>query len=331
MNVSELIHKLNCGNFPEKGISFNDALALAKTKNEDIYFLFALANKVRLRYRGKTVNLCALTNAKSGNCPEDCAFCAQSSRHHSNIPEYPLVSADEILKQARKTIKETKTNRFCVVISGRGIDEIKDLPVVCDALRRIKKEFPRIKLDASLGFISEDGMKKLKKAGLSRYNHNLETAESHFGRVCTTHKYSDRVKTIKNLKKAGLEVCAGGIIGLGETPKQRIVLAFALKELDVDSIPMNFLNPVPGTQFAKNPAIPPLELLKYIAIFRLIMPDKEIRVCGGRQTNLGNLQPLIFPAGADAIIIGNYLTTPGSSPDNDINMVKSMGLEVSKN
>ena len=331
MKLFYYIDEIQSSNFPKEGISFDEALELIDTKKEDLYFLFALANKVREKFRGNKVSLCALTNAKSGNCSEDCAFCSQSSRHNSNVPEYPLISEEEILKQARKTIKETKTNRFCIVISGRGVDEAKDLEVICSAIKNIRKEFPNIKLDASLGFISEEGIKRLKQAGLSRFNHNLETAESFFGTVCTTHKHSDRVNTIKNLKKAGLEVCVGGIIGLGETPKQRIELAFELKKLDVDSIPMNFLNPVPGTKFAKNPVIAPLELLKYVAIFRLIMPDKEIRVCGGRQTNLKNLQSMIFPAGADAIIIGNYLTTPGSSPDDDINMIKSMGLEISPN
>ncbi|MBU2613965.1 MAG: radical SAM protein, partial [Elusimicrobia bacterium] len=197
MNILKLTQKLNDSNFPKEGISFDEALGLIDIKNEDLYFLLALANKVREKFRGNKVNLCALTSAKSGNCPEDCAFCSQSSRHNSNAPEYPLISEEEILNQARKTIKETKTDRFCIVISGRGVNEEKDLQVICNAIKSVKAEFPNIKLDASLGFISEDGIKRLKQAGLSRFNHNLETAESYFGSVCTTHKHSDRVKTIK--------------------------------------------------------------------------------------------------------------------------------------
>ncbi|OGS23025.1 MAG: biotin synthase BioB [Elusimicrobia bacterium RIFOXYA2_FULL_39_19] len=330
MNLFELIQKQQSGIFPKDGISFDDAFALTGTENKDLYFLFALANSVREKYRGNKVNLCALTNAKSGNCTEDCKFCSQSAHHNSKVEEYPLINEDEIVNQARETINATKTNRFCIVISGKGVSEA-DLDVICNALKRIKKEFPAIALDASLGFVSPEGIIKLKQAGLSRYNHNVETAESHFGKVCTTHKHSDRTNTIKAFKNAGIEACCGGIFGLGETSRQRIEMAFEIKALDPHCIPLNFLNPIPGTALGNNKPLPPLELLKYVAIYRLIMPDKEIRVCGGRQTNLKNLQSMIFPAGADAIIIGNYLTTAGSTPKDDHEMIKSMGLKIENN
>lgn len=308
-------------------ISFEEAEQLTNLPIAELPFLLSAANSIREKYRSNIVNLCAITNAKSGNCPEDCVFCSQSSHHNTKIPEYPLISVDEIVNRAREAVK-TKTNRFCIVISGRGVDEAKELNIICDAIRKIKDEFPNLKIDASLGFISKEGIRRLKDAGLTRYNHNLETAKSHFSSVCTTHKYEDRTATVRDLKEAGLEVCCGGIFGLGESPKQRLELAFALRELDVDCIPINFLNPIPGTAFQNNPPLQPLELLKMVAIYRFILPKKEIRICGGRQVNLRSLQPLIFTAGADAIIIGNYLTTKGSPPEEDLKMIEDMGLKV---
>ena len=196
------------------------------------------------------------------------------------------------------------------------------------AIKLIKNKFPHLKMDASLGKLNKNQAKLLKEAGLDRYNHNIETAQSFFDKVCTTHSFKDRIETIKVLKDAGIEVCCGGIIGLGETEKQRVELAFYLKELDVDCVPLNFLNPVEGTRFQDNKIPSPLELLKYVSIFRLILPEKQIRICGGRQKNLRQLQPLIFFAGADAIIIGDYLTTKGSSPHEDLEMISSLGLKV---
>ncbi len=308
-------------------ITFDEAERLSNLPAAELPSFLNAANSIREKYRGNIINLCAITNAKSGNCPEDCAFCSQSSHHNADIPEYPLISAGEILSRAREAAK-VKTNRFCIVISGRGISESSELNTICEAIRKIKNEFPNLKIDASLGFISKEGIRRLKDAGLTRYNHNLETAKSHFSSVCTTHKYEDRAATVRDLKEAGLEVCCGGIFGLGENPKQRLELAFALRELDVDCIPINFLNPIPRTAFQNNPPLQPLELLKMVAIYRFILPKKEIRICGGRQVNLRSLQPLIFTAGADAIIIGNYLTTKGSPPEEDLKMIEDMGLKV---
>lgn len=321
--VEKLVEKI----FSGLDIEFKEAEQLLNTEKEALYTLLSAANSIREKFRGNIVNLCAITNAKSGNCPEDCAFCSQSSHHNSDIPEYPLISADEIVNRAREATS-TKTNRFCIVISGREVDEKNELDTICDGIRRIREEFPQLKIDASLGFISKEAILKLKEAGLTRYNHNLETAKSHFSTVCTTHRYEDRVATVRDLREAGLEVCCGGIFGLGETPKQRLELAFALRELDVDCVPINFLNPIPGTKFQNSPPLQPLELLKMVAIYRFILPKKEIRICGGRQVNLRSLQPLIFTAGADAIIIGNYLTTKGSPPEEDLKMIEDMGLKV---
>ncbi|MFH1779115.1 MAG: biotin synthase BioB [Candidatus Omnitrophota bacterium] len=321
------IEKLRDKVLSGEDISFGEAEELLNTSEREFYSLLSTANSIRGKYRSNIVNLCSITNAKSGNCPEDCAFCSQSSYHNADVPEYPLLSADEILNRAREAAK-VKTNRFCIVISGRGVDELDELDTICDVIRKVRVEFPKLKIDASLGFISKEGIYRLKEAGLTRYNHNLETAKSYFSSVCTTHRYEDRVATIKDLKEAELEVCCGGIFGLGETQNQRLELAFALRELDVDCVPINFLNPIAGTQFENNPPLKPLELLKMIAIYRFILPKKEIRICGGRQVNLRSLQPLIFTAGADAIIIGNYLTTKGSTPEEDLKMIEDMGLKV---
>lgn len=288
-------------------------------------FLCASSDIAR-KYRKDVVNLCAITNARSGLCPEDCAFCAQSERHHTGIAVYPLISEGEMLRRAEQAVRE-KTNRFCIVTSGRGATD-KEMDVIARAVKRIKEKFPGLKMDASLGIISKAQAAKLKSAGLDRYNHNLETAQTNFSKVCTTHTYGDRLTTIKFVKDAGLEICCGGIIGLGESKRERIELAFALAKLDIDSIPLNFLNPIPKTRLARGPILSPLEILKTIALFRFILPKKEIRICGGRQANLRGLQPLIFMAGADAIIIGNYLTTKGSQPQDDIKMISDLGLKV---
>jgi len=321
--IEELRDKI----FSGLNIQFEEAKHLLNFSSDKLFPLLGAADSIRERYRSNIINLCAITNAKSGNCPEDCAFCSQSIHHNANVQKYPLISINEILIKAKEAVK-MRANRFCIVISGRGVDETKELDIIYKAIRRIRDEFPNVKIDASLGFISKEGIYKLKEAGLTRYNHNLETAKSHFPNVCTTHRYEDRVKTVRNLKEAGLEICCGGIFGLGETPKQRLELAFALRELDVDCVPINFLNPIVGTRFQNNPPLRPLELLKMIAIYRFILPKKEIRVCGGRQVNLGSIQPLIFTAGSDAIIIGNYLTTKGGSPEEDFKMIEDMGLRI---
>jgi biotin synthase len=308
-------------------ISFEQALCLAKiTKYQDLLKLFMAADKVKEKFRSNRVDLCALTNAKSGACSEDCAFCAQSSHSNTEVKTYPLIHTEEILSQAEKAVAN-KTHRFCIVTSGCSVNE-EELKEICTAIRLIKNKFPHLKMDASLGKLNKAQAELLKKAGLDRYNHNIETAQSFYDKVCSTHSFSDRLDTLKVLKEAGIEVCCGGIIGLGETDRQRLELAFYLKKLDVDCVPLNFLNPISGTPFENNKIPSPLELLKYISIFRLILPTKQIRICGGRQKNLRQLQPLIFFAGADAIIIGDYLTTKGSLPHEDLQMISDLGLKV---
>ena len=307
-------------------LSFQEADTLYSTGEDSFMRLLASASRIRQHYRKDKISLCSITNARSGKCNEDCVFCSQSARHNTDIDVYPLISEKEMLRRAREAAA-FKTNRFCVVTSGRSAGGA-ELDVICGALVKIRKEFPDLRLDASLGILSEKGALKLKKAGLDRYNHNLETAKSNFASICTTHTYEDRVKTVKLVKDCGIQICCGGIIGLGETKKQRIELAFELRGLDIDSLPLNFLNPIANTRLADNQPLSPIAILKTIALFRFILPAKEIRICGGRQANLRNLQPLIFMAGADAIIIGNYLTTKGSAPQDDIQMIEDLGLRI---
>ena len=307
-------------------LSFKEADMLYSVGEDSFMQLLATASRIRQYYRKDKVSLCSITNARSGKCNEDCVFCSQSARHNTDIDVYPLISEEEMLKRAQEAAA-FKTNRFCVVTSGRSV-KAAELDSICRALAKIRKKFPNLRLDASLGILSRKDALKLKKAGLDRYNHNLETAKSNFANICTTHRYEDRVRTVELIKDCGIQICCGGIIGLGETEKQRIELAFELRGLDIDSLPLNFLNPIANTRLADNQPLSPIAILKTIALFRFILPTKEIRICGGRQTNLRNLQPLIFMAGADAIIIGNYLTTKGSAPQDDIRMIEDLGLRI---
>ena len=309
-----------------KEITFAEAEELYHIDDNNIMPILSSASAITRKYRKDIVNLCAITAARSGLCPEDCAFCAQSMRHHTGLSVYPLISEGEMLKRAEEAQKHS-ANRFCIVTSGRNVNE-KEIEVIARAIKKIKNKFPSLKVDASLGILKEPEIEKLKAAGLDRYNHNLETAESYFPKICTTHTYAERLSTIKLIKKAGIEICCGGIIGLGESNAQRIEFAFSLAELDIDSLPLNFLNPVPGTSLEDIQPPSPFNILKTIALFRFIIPKKEIRICGGRQVNLRSIQPFIFMAGADAIIIGNYLTTKGSEPQDDLRMLYDLGLTV---
>lgn len=320
--IENIAEKILVGN----DINFEQAKQLLLVKNKGLDFLFLKASLILQHFRGKRVGLCSITNAKSGGCLEDCAFCAQSVFHQTNVAVYPLISPQEMLKRAALAEK-TKTQRFCLVTSGCSLEDA-DFEKICLGLHLIKNKFPDLKLDASLGKISYTQARKLKQAGLSRYNHNLETCEEFFPKICTTHTFFERKRTIQNLKKAGLEVCCGGIFGLGETQIQRLKFAFTLRELDVDCIPINFLNPIAGTHLENATKLSPCELLKMIAIYRFIHPKKEIKICGGRERNLKDQQHLIFKAGADSIIIGGYLTTGGNSIAKDLEMIKKMGLEV---
>lgn len=301
-----------------------EAQSVLEAPPEQLYHVIAAANDVRRRFKGDRIDLCAVVNAKSGMCPEDCAFCAQSAHHQTNSPVYPLIDEPEILKHAHAA-EQTGANRFGIVISGRGIDKDQMLERICSTLGSMKKE-TRLGRCASLGSLNTDQLKELKAAGLESVHHNIETSESFFPSICTTHTYAERLETVRAAKQVGLKVCCGGILGMGESNSQRVEMALALRDLDVDSIPLNFLNPIPGTQLENARLLPPIEILLIIAMFRFILPEKDIRVCGGRERGLRSLQPLMFAAGADCTMVGNYLTTLGRDPKEDLEMIADLGL-----
>lgn len=296
---------------------------------EEIVMLLAHANILKNHFKGTRIDLCAVVNAKSGRCNEDCIFCAQSAHHRTGVEMYPLLDTNEVMKIVR-VAEDNGAHHFGIVTSGKGITNTRELEKICESIKGISENSNLIAC-ASLGVLSSEQSHCLRKAGLKRYHHNLETAESHFPKICSTHSFEERVKTILRVKEEGFEVCSGGIFGLGETPEQRIELAFALRDLDVDSVPLNFLNPVAGTPVAEYPLLPPLEILKIIALFRFTLPKKDIRVCGGREVSLRTLQPLMYVAGANGTMVGNYLTTSGRDPQIDLQEILDLGLTTMRN
>ena len=309
-----------------KTITLEQANQLKEFKEDDVYSLFNAADKIRGKFRGRKVELCAITNARSGACTEDCAFCAQSAWNKTKVKVYPLLEEKEIFKRAQ-TAQRSGAGYFCIVTSGRRVGEKKDFSRICRVISRIRSRL-KLNVDASLGELTLEEAKALKQAGLFRYNHNLETARSLYPKVCGSHTYADRIRTIENVRQAGLELCCGGIFGMGESWAQRLELAFSLRKFNPECVPVNFLNPIPGTKFGGQNPLSPLEFLKITAILRFIFPRQEIKICGGRETNLRSLQPLMFLAGADSMIIGDYLTTKGNSSQDDLKMIQDLGLST---
>ncbi len=307
-------------------ISADEARRLIRhTSGPQFAELLARANAVREAVHGSEVALCGITNAKSGRCAEDCGFCSQSAHFpDADAPVYPLVGADEIVAQA-KAAERAGAREFSIVTSGTRIAREEELAVLEDAVRRLRAE-TAVEPCASLGLMREPELARLRQAGLMHYHHNLETARSFFDRVCTTHTYDAQLETIRAAKGLGFKLCSGGILGMGETPEQRVELAETIRDLGVDCVPMNFLNPRPGTPMARVKAITPEECLAAIAVFRLMMPAAHLFVMGGREVNLGAHQDLIFYAGANGTMVGNYLTSAGRAPDATVGMVEAHGL-----
>lgn len=309
-------------------ISEAEAVTLSSASGLDAYSLFLAASRVKEHFVGNTVHLCSIINAKSGRCPENCAFCAQSAHHKTAAPVYPLVDEEKIVACA-KAAEEEGSSCYGIITSGTSISKGEELERICRALRRIRSE-TGITPSCSLGIIDLETARALKEAGAGTYHHNLETARSFFPQICSTHAYDEDVETVRVARKAGMSVCCGGIFGLGETAAQRVEMAFTLKELDAESIPLNFLNPIEGTRLAGTSNITPMECLITIALYRLILPGKMITVCGGREHNLRDLQSWIFLAGASGTMIGNYLTTTGRPPEADWQMLKDLGLDIER-
>ncbi len=295
------------------------------SRQPDVFYLLSHANIIRDYFRGDRIGTCAIVNARSGRCSEDCVFCAQSKQHAADIATYGLMADAKLIEAAQEAARHG-VQRFSIVTSGKGCSSEAELEVICSVVRRIADSGSVLPC-VSLGILSSEQFAKLRSSGLRRYHHNLESAPSFFPQVCSTHAFDDRVHTIRRAASAGLEICAGGLFGMGETPEQRIELAAVLRDLDVDSVPLNFLHPIRGTPLENAAALHPLEILATIAAFRFMLPAKEIRVCGGRGYGLKTLQPLIYAAGADGVMVGNYLTTKGSSIATDVEEVHGMGLK----
>jgi len=298
------------------------AMLLCLESREDIMLLLARANLIREHFHGSRIDLCAIINAKSGKCTEDCSFCAQSGHHRAAAAAYPLMGKAKITAAAKKA-RDSGVHRSSIVTSGKGISGKEAFKRLCDTVHDLSC-LDGLLPCASLGILTKTQFAGLRLAGPKRYHHNLEAAKSVFPAVYTTHTYDDRVQTVRMAREAGLELCCGGIMGLGETPLQRLELALALRELDVASVPLNFLSPIAGTPLAKQPLMPPLEILKTIALFRCILPDRELRICGGREVNLRSLQPFIYIAGANGVMVGNYLTTKGRDFRTDTQELKDL-------
>jgi biotin synthase len=310
-------------------ITREEALRLFHIEDSaDIFDLLSWANRIREHFKGNKIHLCSIVNAKAGACSENCSFCAQSSFYQTGSPRYGFVDPEPVQEAAEEANKNSVT-AVGLVAAWKGLSEGPLLDEVCDRVRELKAG-GKTRPDVSLGIIkSQRVADRLKEAGVECYGHNLESSRRFFPKTCTTHTYDDRLETIGYLKQAGLKICSGGIIGMGETREDRCDLAFALKEIGANVVPINILNPIKGTPFEKNEPLPVLEILKTIACFRFILPRQEIMIAGGRTVNLRDAQSMVFMAGASALMVGNYLTTLNQPVEKDLQMLKDLGLDPS--
>jgi biotin synthase len=304
--------------------TIEEALSVLAAPDEELLAVLQAAFRIRFAFFGRKVKLNMLVNAKSGICPEDCGYCSQSIVSTAEIPKYSMLARDVLVAGAHEAWAR-KAGTYCIVASGRRPSS-RELTEVTAAVRQIKEELP-MKVCACLGLLSDDDAVRLREAGVDRYNHNLNTSADHHGEITTTHTYEDRAATIGAVKRAGISPCSGFIAGMGETDGQLVDVAFALRELDADSIPVNFLHAVPGTPLEGRDELDARRCLKVLALLRFVCPSKEIRVAGGREVNLGSLQPLaLYPA--NAIFVGDYLTTPGQQAEDDYRMIADLGFEI---
>ncbi len=302
----------------------DEAREVLAAPDEQLLDLLHAAFRVREHYFGRKVQLYLLMNAKSGLCPEDCTYCSQSKTSEAEIPRYNLLNREELIAGAQAAVDRQATT-YCIVISARGPNE-REMAAVEQIVPEIKKQFP-LNICACLGLLTTDQAERLKACGVDRVNHNLNTGKEHYGEICTTHTYQDRVDTLHAVRDAGMEICSGGIVGMGERPQDVVDMAIELRELGADSIPVNFLNPIEGTPLAGQQDLTPSYCLKVLAMFRLVNSDREIRIAGGREMHLRSLQPLGLYA-ANSIFVGDYLTTKGQTPTADYEMIRDLGFEV---
>ncbi|HEY2839472.1 MAG TPA: biotin synthase BioB, partial [Pirellulales bacterium] len=295
-----------------ESISPKDALAVLESPDDELLDLLAAAYRVRRQFFGNQVQLYFLMNAKSGLCPEDCGYCSQSKISTADIPKYNLLSRDKLLEGARMAA-EQQARTYCIVISARGPSE-REMEAVETIVPEIKQRY-NVKICACLGLLTPDQAERLKACGVDRVNHNLNTGENYYGDICTTHTFADRLDTLRAVRDAGIEMCSGGIIGMGERRSDVVDMAIALRDLGVQSIPVNFLIPIEGTPLAERADLNPRYCLKVLAMFRFVNPDRELRIAGGREVHLGSLQALGLYA-ANSIFVGDYLTTKGQAVES---------------
>lgn len=303
-----------------------EALAVLESSDDALLEVLQGAYRIRRHHFGNRVSLHLLRNVKSGKCPEDCSFCSQSTSAINDVKRYDMQTVEEIVAGAQAAV-DRSARRYCVVSSTRAPNP-KEVDVICEAAVQIKQMHPGLEICSSLGFLTEEKALRLKAAGVDRFNHNLETSEAFFSEVVTTHDFQDRVNTARIVKRAGLDLCCGGIFGLGESLQDRVDLAFALADLDVDSVPVNFLDPRPGTPYEKQTdPLTPNDCLRALAMMRYVLPATEIRIAGGRETTLRHLQPLaLYPA--NSMFTAGYLTTGGQSFDEDRRMIEDAGFRI---
>ncbi len=307
-------------------VSRGEAAYISSISGAEIFDLFAAANRIRSCFRGNGIDICAIVNAKSGACLEDCAYCAQSSRSSAETAVFPLAEKKAVLEKAEEA-KKGGAKRFCIVTSGRRVSgaEVRRVADMIAGVRAMG-----LLPCATLGLLDREELLFLKEAGLERFHHNIETSERLFPEICTTHTYCEKLKTISAVKSVGLSLCCGGIFGLGETWQDRIDMGMVLREIGPDSVPLNFLIPIRGTRLGSLSPLEPVEALKIVSLFRFFLPRREVRICGGRAQTLGEFNSFIFLAGADGILSGNYLTTSGRSFEDDIRLIRQQGLEISR-
>ncbi|MBD0269231.1 MAG: biotin synthase BioB [Cyanobacteria bacterium Co-bin8] len=303
-------------------ISREAARAVLQAPNDQLLDQLAAAYRVRRHYWGNRVRLHFLLNAQSGLCPEDCHYCSQSKISGAEIEKYPLMAQEQILAAAERA-HTLQAGTFCMVISGRSPSE-RVFNQVLEAVQTVKSRYP-MKICACLGLLDADQTRRLAAAGVDRVNHNLNTAENYHESVCTTHTFQDRVDTVQAVQAAGITTCSGGILGMGESDDDVIDLALSLRQMNVTSVPLNFLIPIPGTPFSDQNTLTPRQCLRILCLFRLLLPSQEIRIAGGREVHLRHLQPLGLYA-ANSIFVGDYLTTPGQAAQADFEMIRDMGF-----
>src|SRR3972149_5590613 len=320
------IKKIADQSLQNQPITRDDALFLMRIDGDEVYDVFYWANQIRLKYFGHHVKACSIISAKQGRCTEDCSFCSQSSRYHTGIEEFPLIDTNRMLDVA-KCAEQAGSNSIGIVTSGYSISKSADLDKICRAIKAVVTD-TCIHPHGSFGVLTKEMAESLVQCGLKRLNHNLETSERFFPNICSTHTFRERVNTICVAKEVGLEICSGAIFGIGEGIEDRIDVAFTLKKLDVDVVPLNFLHPIQGTPLDQNYSIKAMDVLKIISVYRFILPDEEIKIAGGRERNLRDLQSWMFYAGASSVMIGNYLTTKGRSILEDMQMIEDLGLKL---